>query len=158
MTLTSSRFWRGAWYGVIGTVAMLVLMVVLDGVGLLPAPVYIDTIGQLLAFAFGEAGDVTPGVIAVALPLCLVYGGLWGGLAAITSLQLTWWKGLVLGGGLWLVMMIFLVPYVATQSFAAVHSPRIWVGTLLMHAAYGFTFGALAERHEPLEAHATSLA
>jgi hypothetical protein len=158
MTLTSSRFWRGAWYGVIGTVAMLAVMVALDFVGVLPAPIYVDTIGRIFAIGIGGRSDVPAGVLVLAVPFVLAYGGLWGGLAAITSLRLTWWKGLVLAGGLWLVMMIFLVPYVAEQSFAAVHSPGIWIGTLLMHAAYGLTFGALAERHEPLEAHATSLA
>lgn len=158
MTLTSSRFWRGAWYGVIATAAMLIATVVVTALGLLPGAIYTSTIGRILAVAVGERGEMTPGIIAAAVPLCLVYGGLWGGLAAITSLQLTWWKGLVLGGGLWLVMMIFLVPYVANQSFAAVHSPRIWFSTLLVHAVYGYTFGALAERHEPLEAHATRLA
>ncbi|MDX2092122.1 MAG: DUF6789 family protein [Kofleriaceae bacterium] len=157
MTLTSSRFWRGAMYGVIGTIAMSVVMTLLHVTNVLPATIYISAITRMFAIALGERGELPAAALALAVPFYLAYGAIWAGLAAITTPQMTWWKGAVLGVGLWIIQMMFVVPFSAENSWAPVYSAKIWVGTLLMHLAYGITTGALMEKHEPLEAHATSL-
>jgi len=153
MTLTSSRFWRGAWYGLLGTIAMTIVMFIFQAAKLIPEPVYLTVIARIIS----PSHELSTGGMMAALPFHLLYGSLWGGLATITSLEMNWWKGLVLGFGMWLIMLAFVVPFTADYGFALVYNPAIWVSTLLMHLVYGLTVGGLAGRHEPLEAHATSL-
>lgn len=156
MTLTSSRFWRGCWYGLLATIAMTVVMLALYAVGVLPEPIYLAQIARMLAIPLGDR-EVTMSAEVLSVPLHLAYGAFWGGLAALTTPQLTWWKGLFVGLGLWLIMMIFVLPFTGETAFEGVYDPAIWVSTLVMHFVYGATLGGLAGRHEPLEAHATSL-
>lgn len=155
MTQTSSRFWRGAMYGVIGTIAMGIVMILLHVTGVLPASVYTTAITRMFAIALGQRGELPPAAVGLAGVFYLVYGGLFAGLAAITTHHMTWWKGAVLGIGLWILLMMFMLPFKAVTSFGEVSSPRLWFGTLVMHLVYGITAGALMEKHEPLEAHAT---
>jgi hypothetical protein len=153
MTLTSSRFWRGAWYGLLGTIAMTVVMLLFQAAGVIPEPVYLSVLARILS----RTHEITTPALIAAVPFHLIYGSLWGGLATITSLEMNWWKGLVLGFGMWLIMLVFVVPFTVGYGFELVYKPSIWVSTLLMHLVYGFIVGGLAGRHEPLEAHATSL-
>jgi hypothetical protein len=147
MSLTSRRFWRGAVSGVVGTLVMSIVMLVIyaAGASLMPEPIPLSLVANLIARAAGMNHISTP-VVVVAIPIFLAYGAFWIGLLAVSTSQVTWRKGLVIGLGLWLVMMVFLLPLAGAETFRVGTSRLVWLTTLFEHAIYGITSGALVDR------------
>ena len=72
MTLTSSRFWRGCWYGLLATIAMTVVMLALYAFGVFPQPIYLAQIARMLEVPFGgREVSVAAEIFAVPLHLAL---------------------------------------------------------------------------------------
>ncbi len=151
----SRRFWRGAAAGLIATVVMSILMIAGYAVGPRPLgePLPFGLLARLVASVLHETPTSAP-AIAVAIPLHFAYGALWAGCAAIATRHMTWRRGLVVGLGMWLIMAIFLLPLAGTATFAVATKATIWIVTLVLHAVYGATFGALVDH--PQFAHARS--
>lgn len=154
---SSRRFVQGMEYGVIATIAMSVVMFLdyVIGASPLKVPLPLAVVTGVLMRSFGMQ-TVSAGVVLLAIPIFLAYGALWMGLAVWSTDRMRWWKGLVLGLGLWLLMMIFFLPMIATVSFEVATAPTTWIGTLIGHAVYGIVGGALADekiRHRPPHAY-----
>lgn len=158
MQLTTLRFWRGCAWGLVATLAMtaFLLLVWLIWPSAVPDPLpHAITIG-LVARVFG-AEPISPGVLLLAMIIQFAYGAFWSGLLEVSSRRVTAAKGIVLGLGLWLIMIIFYMPMAAQMAFSFATKPGIWISTLIGHVIYGYTAGALLARDqrrlpEPLDA------
>jgi hypothetical protein len=142
--MRSARFWAGVGWGVVATIAMSIVMILamLAGVSPMPKPIPI----ALVARTLGE-GIPKPVLMALGIVLHLGYGGLFGGLLAISTRAVTVLKALALGVGLWLLMQVLWLPYLGWGVFGTNLTPKIAVATLVLHLIYGGTLGALADRH-----------
>ena len=147
MTTSSKRFWIGAANGVVATLVMSIAMALVYVIGLMPEPIPLAQLSRITAAVLHQR-LVTTGILIVAIPIHLAYGGLWAGLATASTRHVTWWKGLVLGLGLWAIMMVFFLPMSGTQTFALASHAGTWISTLLVHVVYGVTYGVLTERLE----------
>ncbi len=147
------RLWLGAWYGVIATAAMGVVMALVWVLGrnTLPEPVPLGLVSRVLARITHHEQVTWPFVVA-AVPVFFAYGALWGALLGVATLRITWWVGAALGLGLWLILMIFWLPLGGAQTFALATNPWMWGSTLVLHLIYGGTLGALVGRHPISEA------
>jgi hypothetical protein len=147
------RWWLGAWYGVIATLVMSVAMIVIWRVAgsVMSEPIPIALVARVVARVLHRE-HITAAIIGLATPVHLAYGALWGALLAESTERVSWWLGAVVGLGLWLIMLIFLLPLGGEATFAAATDPRMWLATLALHLIYGVTLGALVGRHPISEA------
>lgn len=143
---SSRRFLQGVEYGVIGTLAMSVVMFIgyVIGAGDLRAPLPLSIVTSIIMRASGIENLSVP-LVLVAILIMFAYGALWMGLAVWSTDHMRWWKGMALGLGLWIVMMIFFLPLEGNFTFEVATAPSTWIGTLIGHALYGATGGALAD-------------
>ena len=149
MTRTERRFLEGARAGLIATLAMSFVMILtyLIARRQFPEPVPLAMIANLLARLFRTA-TVTTGEVVVAAILHLAYGAFWFGMLAVSTYRVTWWKGLVVGLGLYLIMLVFMLPLVGQPVFNLATWGWMWLATLLMHIVYGVTGGAIMQRRD----------
>jgi hypothetical protein len=133
-------------------VAMLIMWRIWPSAVPEPLP-YAITVG-IVAMVIG-AQPMTLGVILVATLAQLAYGTVWAGLLELSVRRVTVSKGIVLGLGLWAIMMIFYLPMASEQAFSLVTKPGVWISTLIGHLIYGSVVGALLARDQrkvpPLE-------
>ena len=139
-----SRFWRGALWGAVATVAMSVPMIlgVVTGVAPMPKPIPAAIVGKLTG-----GGLPMPAVMSTAAILHLGYGAFWGGVLAAVSERVTVWRGLALGAALWLLMQVVVLPFLGWGLFGVGQTPKIALATLLLHLVYGLTLGLLLDRN-----------
>ena len=133
-------FMRGFGWGVVATIAMSLLMLfgVWTGMSPMPKPLPLAVAARLL----GD-GTAQPVLLIAAVLAHFAYGGVCGGVFAILAWPVTVWKGLGLGAFLWLLMQVFVLPVVGWGFFGVAVNPVITVATLVLHAVYGATYGAL---------------
>jgi hypothetical protein len=150
MRAANERFWIGAGWGLVATLIMSAVMVLIWLTGTTPMhePVPLSLAARLAARIL-HMRTITPGVIVFATVVHFLYGALWSGLLAASTPQVTWWKGLVVGLGLWLIMLVFVLPIAAADAFQVATSGLAMFWTLLVHVVYGVSIGVLAGRHEP---------
>lgn len=137
------RFGIGFGWGVAATVAMTIVMLIAMAAGVAPMP------RPIPAAIWGNitgGGLPRPVLMAVAMLSHLAYGGVWGGVLALLSRRVTVPQGLALGFALWLIMQLIVLPFIGWGLFGTAITPRIAVGTLVLHLVYGGTFGALMDR------------
>jgi len=91
---------------------------------------------------------VVPWALALGVVLHLVYGAFWGGLIALSSSNASAAKGIAIGIGLWLLMLIFYVPMSGNAVVAVATNPWMWIVTFVGHVIYGATVGALLHRDQ----------
>ena len=149
MTRPERRFLEGCRAGLIATLAMSFVMVLsyLLARRYFPEPVPLAMIANLLARLFRTA-TVTTWEVLVASILHLAYGTFWFGLLAVSTYRVTWWKGLVVGLGLWLIMLVFMLPLVGTPVFNLATWGWVWLATFVEHIVYGITGGAIMQRSD----------
>lgn len=137
------RFWTGAAWGAVATVAMSVLMLlgVASGASPMPKPIPAAIVGKLTGGMLAK-----PTLMATAALLHLGYGAFWGGVLATLSPQVKIGRGLALGVLLWLLMQVLVLPFLGWGAFGAAVTPKIAVATLVLHLVYGGTLGALLDR------------
>lgn len=140
---SSQRFKHGFLLGVAATIAMSAVMLVGMATGLAPMPQPIP-----LAIAEGVLGTAVPQLVLMIVGVTshLVYGGFWAGLLATGTQKITLVRGLLLGIGLWLLMQVLVLPLLGWGFFGAAVTPKIAVGTLVLHLIYGLALGVLASR------------
>jgi hypothetical protein len=156
MQADSRRFWRGCVLGCVATLAMIAALLIMWRLWptAVPQPLpYAITVG-IIASVLG-AQPLTAGVIILATLAQLAYGAVWAGLLEVSTRRATVTKGVALGLGLWLIMLIFYLPMAAGQAFELAAKPGIWIATLVGHLIYGALTGALLARDQrrfpPLE-------
>jgi hypothetical protein len=91
---------------------------------------------------------MVPWVLAVGVILHLAYGAFWGGLFALSTASATATKGIVVGLGLWLLMIIFYVPMSGNAVVSVATNPAMWIVTLIGHVLYGAVVGSLLHRDQ----------
>lgn len=123
----------------------------------MPDPMPLAITSGIVSQVFGLARTTAP-VIVLGILIQFLYGAIWGGLLAVSTRTVTIGKGIAVGVGLWLIMVIFYIPMAGTMAFTVAGNPMMWVMTLLFHIIYGGTLGYLLHRH-PMRVHeAESLA
>jgi hypothetical protein len=149
MTIGSKRFWIGAGFGIIATLVMSVLMVLIYVMGLsaMAEPIPLAQLARIIAAGLGLK-DTSVLALVLAIPIHLAYGALWAGLVTSSTRQVTWWKGMALGLGLWAILIVFFLPMSGQATFAVATRSSVWITTLVLHLVYGLTFGVLAQRSE----------
>ena len=138
-----SRFWNGAIWGAVATVAMSLLMILGMATGLapMPKPIPAALVGTLTGGALPQ-----PVLMAMAVVLHLGYGAFWAGALSAVTDRITLWRGVALGVGLWLIMQLAVLPFLGWGLFGTAQTPKIAVATLVLHLVYGGTLGLLADR------------
>jgi hypothetical protein len=110
-----------------------------------PLPLAI-TVG-IVARVF-DAQPMAPGILVLGGIVQFAYGAMWGGLLEVSTAQATIWKGIVVGIGLWLMMILFYLPMAGIDAFEVASSGGIWIATLVGHLIYGYTLGLLLVRDQ----------
>lgn len=125
---------RGVVAGLVGTVALSVLMVIKSMMGVMPE---LDVIGML-----GGMMHVPP---AVAWMLHFMIGAVWGLLFAVLYSRIPGSsavvKGMVLLTGAWLLMMVMVMPMAGAGLFGVKIGIMAPVVTWVLHLVFGAVMG-----------------
>ena len=109
-------------------------------------PKKVRLLGEDLVAFRDTRGDVgLMGRIIASVPIYLAYGAFWMGFLALSLDRVTWYDGLAVGLGLWLVMAVFLVPIAGGYTFSLATSGGMWLSTFLEHVVYGLVGGVLVD-------------
>ena len=148
MQRDTKRFWVGVEWGAIATLAMTIVMLLVYLINPrgMPDPMPLAITTGIIARVF-ELERITPWVVALGIVIQLGYGSIWGGQLAWSTHNATIGKGIAVGLGLWLMMLIFYVPMAGTTAFSLAESGLMWLMTLFFHLIYGVTLGAGLHRH-----------
>lgn len=140
---TQDRFLHGMGWGALATIVMSIPMIIGVSTGLAPMPRPIP-----LALAGLVLGSGVPQLLlmVVAVASHLAYGGVWGGVLAISTRPVTVMKGIGLGVFLWLLMQVIVLPVLGWGVFGTAVTPAIAGATLVLHLIYGVTIGWLVDR------------
>jgi len=134
------RIKTGIIWGLLGTLAMTVIMLIGKATGLAPMPRPIP-----LAIAAAILGKVSkPVLILFALITHFGYGAFWAVAAARVRWPLGIKAGLALGVGLWLLMQVVVLPLLGWGVFGMKVTgfpPKIAIATLVLHLVYGLVVG-----------------
>ena len=84
--------------------------------------------------------------IALATAVHFGYGATWAGILAGSTPQFAAWKGIALGGFLWVVLQLCALPLIGWGFFGVAITETLWLETLLEHLIYGISAGLLIER------------
>ncbi|TAM79871.1 MAG: hypothetical protein EPN47_18285 [Acidobacteria bacterium] len=122
---------------------MAVVMILgrVTGMAPMPAPIPVAIIGKI----FG-AGLPKPFLMLMAVISHLAYGGFWGWVLWRVTKRVTLWNALALGGIMWLIMQIIVLPFLGWGVFGVAITPKIAVATFVLHMIYGGTLGWLGTR------------
>jgi hypothetical protein len=150
MRVANERFWIGAAWGLVATLLMsaVMLLIWMTGTASMAEPIPLSLAARLVGRIFGST-TITPGVVVLATLVHFAYGALWSGLLAASTSHVTWWKGLIVGLGLWVIMLVFFLPVAGADAFKVATEGAAWGWSLLAHLVYGVSIGVLAGRHEP---------
>lgn len=129
--------------GVLGTVVMSLPMIAATAAGVapMPKPIPVAIVGSVLG-----PGLPKPLLMILAAGSHLVYGGVWAVVLTAVTKRPTIRSGLGLGAVLWLLMQVAVLPALGWGLFGSAVTPKIAVGTLILHLIYGATTGSLLQR------------
>jgi hypothetical protein len=141
--MDAKRWWVGLGWGIVGTLAMSVVMIVgtLSGISPMPKPIPVALVARMLG-----PGLPKPALMALGAVSHLLYGGVFGGVLALLVSRVTVWKGILGGIALWLLMQLVWLPLLGWGPFGTAVTPKIAVATLILHLVYGATTGWLIAR------------
>lgn len=135
---------RGFAAGFAATVVLSVLMLMKSAMGLMPELDVVAMLGGMMGTgpAMGWLGHFMIGTV--------VWGGLFGLIEPNLPGESYWLKGIVLGVGAWVLMMIAVMPMAGAGLFGLGLGMAAPVMTLMLHiifgAVLGGTYGALQGR------------
>jgi uncharacterized membrane protein YagU involved in acid resistance len=138
--MTAKNWLKGMVAGFIATVVLSALMLMKQGMGLLPQLNPIEDIvhvadlltGMTLPLPFGWIGHFVLGTVAWGI----IYAALHASLPGAPVV-----KGLIFGALAWLAMMIIFEPLAGDGLFALSLGPQATVATLVLHLIYGAVLG-----------------
>lgn len=142
---------QGALYGTLATLVMTLIMLTGMGTGIAPMPEPIPKAlaGLLLGLFLGEVA--TPVTMVTGMVAHFAYGAAAGIIYAwLFGDNCNWQTGLLWGVVLWIVMQLAVLPVIGWGPFGIAITgfpPKIAVGTLLLHLAYGGLLGWGVERN-----------
>lgn len=150
MRAADERFWIGCAWGLVATLIMSAVMLILwwTGASAMSEPIPLSLAARFVGKVL-HMRTITPGVVVAAMVVHLGYGGMWSGLLAASTSRVTWWKGMLVGLGLWVIMLIFFLPIAGADVFKVATAASAWGSSLVVHLVYGISVGVLAGRHEP---------
>lgn len=141
---------RGVVAGFAATAALSVLMVMKSALGIMPQ---LDVIAML--------GGMMGGATALAWVAHFMIGSvIWGGIFAVFQERLPgrsfWQRGIALGVGAWVLMMLFVMPMAGAGLFGLGLGISAPLMTLMLHVIFGAILGvvyaALQGGEDPLHA------
>lgn len=136
--VSSARLWRGFGWGVAATVVMSIPMMIGMASGVAPMPEPIPK--ALVKLVLGTALPA-PLLMAASAGSHLAYGGASGALLVCLYPDAGRWAGLGMGGFLWFVMQVAVLPLLGWGLFGMALTPKIALATLVLHLIYGATLG-----------------
>ena len=129
---------QGFLYGLLGTLAMSIIMLIgmASGMSSIPEPIP-------LAIAKGVLGSMAkPLLMAFAIITHFGYGAVNGAiLGYLFKEKCTIWHGIGWGVFLWLIMELVVLSLLGWGVFGLAITPAIAVATLILHLIYGATLG-----------------
>ena len=132
--MENDLIWNGLWWGVVGTFAMSLLMMIgtLTGMSPMPKPIPLAIIDKVL-------GEDKPKPLRMMLALIshFTYGAVWGAIFVLVVNDITIWKGLIFGTIVWLIMQIIILPFLGWGAFGKNITLKIAMATLILHLVYG---------------------
>ena len=128
---------RGFAAGFAATVVLSILMLMKSAMGLMPELDVIAMLGGMMGTspAMGWLGHFMIGTIA--------WGGLFGLIEPNLPGESYWLKGIVLGVGAWLLMMIAVMPMAGAGLFGLGLGMAAPVMTLMLHIVFGAVLGGV---------------
>lgn len=142
MTINTSNIIKGIIAGLIGTIVLTVLMMIKKKIGLMPELDPVHMVSDTVALKLGMEPNIVIGWV-----LHFGIGAVWGGGFAVLnnilpgSSQIA--KGIVMGIGAWLLMMIGLMPISGSGLFGMNMGIMAPVITLVLHLVFGAALGAV---------------
>ena len=136
--MTAMNWLKGMVAGFIATVVLSALMLMKQGMGLMPQLNPIEDIAHVadhltgMILPFGWIGHFALGTVAWGI----IYAALQASLPGAPVV-----RGLVFGALAWLAMMIFFTPLAGHGLFALSLGPQATVATLVLHLVYGAVLG-----------------
>ena len=138
--MTAKNWLKGMVAGFIATVVLSALMLMKQGMGLVPQLNPIEDIvhvadhltGMTLPLPFAWIGHFVLGTVAWGI----IYAALQASLPGAPVV-----KGLIFGALAWLAMMIIFEPLAGDGLFALSLGPQATVATLVLHLVYGAVLG-----------------
>jgi len=128
---------NGILAGLVATVVLSLMMLAKAAMGLVPALDPISMIAEMMGVSTALAWGVHFMIGAV----------IWGGAFALLEQYLPggdfWVKGVVLGVGAWLIMMVAMMPMAGAGFFGMQLGIMAPVLTLVMHIAFGAVLGGV---------------
>jgi len=151
------RILRGFLWGVVATIAMTTVHILIFAVTgrLTAAGLTSEMLPEVIIIKI--AGPVLPVSIRVLLAMVIHfgYGGFWGGVLFALTPRVVVWKGIAMGAFLYLIMQVFLFPFLGRGLFGSA-MPHRSVALMLLPVATHFTYGAilgfLGSRNQPAAA------
>lgn len=131
----SNNILRGVLAGLSATVVLSLLMVMKSAVGIMPT---LDVIVMLSGMMGGVAALAWAAHFMIG---SVLWGGAFGALHENLPGSKSWQKGVALGVGAWLLMMLFVMPMVGGGFFGfglGVSAPLM---TLMLHIVFGAVLG-----------------
>ena len=128
---------KGILAGLAATVVLTLMMLAKGAMGLMPA---LDPVG-MIAEMMGVSATIAWGVHF------MIGAVIWGGAFALLEQNLPggdfWVKGVVLGVGAWLIMMVAMMPMAGVGFFGMQLGIMAPVLTLVMHLVFGAVLGGV---------------
>jgi len=128
---------KGILAGLAATVVLTLMMLAKGAMGLMPA---LDPVG-MIAEMMGVSATIAWGVHF------MIGAVIWGGAFALLEQNLPggdfWVKGVVLGVGAWLIMMVAMMPMAGAGFFGMQLGIMAPVLTLVMHLVFGAVLGGV---------------
>ncbi len=148
----NTRIARGFLSGAVATIPMTLVHIAIWGITgrLTVAALATRTLpGTIITKMFGPGLPVSTHLL-LATVIHLGYGGFWGAMLFALTRRVTFWKGVAMGGFLYLGLQIFIQPLLGRGIFAS-GSPEvlflIWF-SIATHFTYGASLGLLGAWNE----------
>ena len=142
--MTQKNILKGMVAGFVATVVLSALMMMKTMMGVMPE---LDVIAMLTKIIGASSNAI--GWIAHFMIGAVVWGGLFAWLGPNLPGRRHWTKGIVLGIGAWLLMMVAVMPMADAGFFGIKFGIMAPVMTLVLHVIFGAVLGGIYGLEHP---------